>query len=86
MQKWKWLIASLSRLFSKLFKLYCCSQYTYPCFPGASFTNVSYSIHAKPLGPIPNERKVVGGFGKKNRVSTGVRKPGNTYMSPTTMI
>ena len=25
-------------------------------------------------------RKVVGGFGKKSCVSTGVRKPGNTYM------
>ena len=31
-------------------------------------------------------RKVVGGFGKKNCVSTGVRKPGNTYASPTDMI
>ena len=30
--------------------------------------------------------KVVGGFGKKSCVSTGVRKPGNTYVSPTTMI
>ena len=28
-------------------------------------------------------RKVVGGFGKKSCVSTGVRKPGNTYASPT---
>ena len=40
----------------------------------------------------PNEylqkhvRKVVGGFGKKSCVSTGVRKPGNTYASPTAMI
>ena len=31
-------------------------------------------------------RKVVGGFGKKSCVSTGVRKPGNTYASPTAMI
>ena len=31
-------------------------------------------------------RKVVGGFGKKSSVSTGVRKPGNTYASPTAMI
>ena len=31
-------------------------------------------------------RKEVGGFGKKSCVSTGVRKPGNTYASPTTMI
>ena len=30
--------------------------------------------------------KVVGGFGKKSCVSTGVRKPGNTYASPTAMI
>ena len=26
------------------------------------------------------------GFGKKSCVSTGVRKPGNTYASPTAMI
>ena len=32
------------------------------------------------------EKKVVGGFGKKSCVSTGVRKPGNTYASPTAMI
>ena len=31
-------------------------------------------------------RKVVCGFGKKSCVSTGVRKPGNTYASPTAMI
>ena len=31
-------------------------------------------------------KKVVGGFGKKSCVSTGVRKPGNTCTSPTTMI
>ena len=31
-------------------------------------------------------RKVVGGFGKKSCVSTGVRKPGNTFASPTAMI
>ena len=30
--------------------------------------------------------KVVGGFGKKSCGSTGVRKPGNTYASPTAMI
>ena len=29
---------------------------------------------------------VVGGFGKKSSVSTGVRKPVNTYASPTAMI
>ena len=31
-------------------------------------------------------RKVVGGFGMKSCVSTGVRKPGNTYASTTAMI
>ena len=31
-------------------------------------------------------RKVVDDFGKKSCVSTGVRKPGNTYASPTTTI
>ena len=31
-------------------------------------------------------RKVVGGFGKKSCVRTGVRKPGNTCVSPTAMI
>ena len=31
-------------------------------------------------------KKAVGGFEKKNCVSTGMRKPGNTYVSPTSMI
>ena len=31
-------------------------------------------------------RKVVGGFGKKSCVSTGLRKPGNTYASPTAIV
>ena len=32
------------------------------------------------LSPLQKHvRKVVGGFGKKSSVSTGVRKPGNTY-------
>ena len=30
--------------------------------------------------------KGAGGFGKKSCVSTGVRKPGNIYASPITMI
>ena len=39
------------------------------------------------LSPLQKHvRKVVGGFGKKSCVSTGVRKPGNTCVSPTTMI
>ena len=34
------------------------------------------------LAPLQKHvRKVVGGFGKKSCVSTGVRKPGNTYAS-----
>ena len=39
------------------------------------------------LSPLQKHvRKVVSGFGKKSSVSTGVRKPGNTYASPTAMI
>ena len=39
------------------------------------------------LSPLQNQvRKVVGGFEKKSCVTTGVRKPGNTSASPTTMI
>ena len=42
------------------------------------------NFHLSPLQK--HVRKVVGGFGKKSCVSTGVRKPGNTYPSPTAMI
>ena len=39
------------------------------------------------LSPLQNHvGKVVGGFGKKRCVSTGVRKPGNTCASPTAII
>ena len=39
------------------------------------------------LSPLQKHvRKVVGGFGKKSCISTSVRKPGNTYASPTAMI
>ena len=39
------------------------------------------------LSPLQKHvRKVVGGFGKKSCVSTGVRKPRNTCASPTAMI
>ena len=39
------------------------------------------------LSPLQKHvRKVVGGFGKKSCVSTGVRKSGNTYASLTTVI
>ena len=39
------------------------------------------------LSPLQKHvRKVVGGFGKKSCVSTGMRKPGKTYASPTAMI
>ena len=38
------------------------------------------------LSPLQKHvRKVVGDFGKKSCVSTGVRKPGNTDASPTAM-
>ena len=40
-----------------------------------------------PLSPLKKHvRKVVRGFGKKSCVSTGARKPGNMYVSPTAMI
>ena len=39
------------------------------------------------LSPLQKHvRKVVYGFGKKSCVSTGVRKPGNTYASLTAMM
>ena len=39
------------------------------------------------LSPLQKHvRKAVDGFGKKSYVSTGMRKPGNTYALPTTMI
>ena len=39
------------------------------------------------LSPLQKHvRKEVGGFGRKSGVSTGVRKSGNTYASPTAMI
>ena len=40
-----------------------------------------------PMSPMQKHvRKVVSGFGKKSCVITGVRKPGNTCVSPTAMI
>ena len=41
-------------------------------------------FHLSPL--LRHVRKVVDGFGKKVAFSTGVRKPGNTCVSPTAMI
>ena len=39
------------------------------------------------LSPLQKHvRKVVGGFGKKSCVNTGVKAPGNTIASPTAMI
>ena len=39
------------------------------------------------LAPLQKHvRNVVGGFRKKSCFSTGVRKPGNSYVSPTAMI
>ena len=56
-------------------------------------SNFSYESHFNLLRRIfaahlcrSTWEKVVGGFGKKSSVSTGVRKPGNTYASPTAMI
>ena len=39
-----------------------------------------------PLASAEACEKVVGGFGKKSCISTGVRKQGNTCASPTAMI
>ena len=44
----------------------------------------AYFFRLSPL--LKHVRKVVGGFGKKKSVRTGVRKPGNTCASPTAMI
>ena len=41
-------------------------------------------FHCTPL--LKHVRKVVSGFGKKSCFITGVRKPGNTCVSPTAMI
>ena len=41
---------------------------------------------SSPLTSAKHVRKVVGGFGKKSCVSTGVREPENTCASPTAMI
>ena len=70
-----------------------------PPLPGGSVVNVSDTCEFDPrlrktffpayfrLSPLPKHvRKVVGGFGKKISVSTGVRKPGNTFASPTAMV
>ena len=55
-----------------------------------SFFYISYIVRRTAyfrLSPLlKHVRKVVGGFEKKSCVSTGVRKPGNTYASPTAMI
>ena len=45
---------------------------------------IVFVFHLSPLQK--HVRKVVCGFGKKSCVSTGVRKPGNTYVSLTAMI
>ena len=39
------------------------------------------------LSPLQKHvRKVISGFGKKSCVINGVRKPGNTFASPTAMM
>ena len=55
---------------------------------GKETTNAqNYEVFKCRLSPLQKHvRKVVGGFGRKSCVSTGVRKPGNTYASPTAMI
>ena len=45
-----------------------------------------FSVYFR-LSPLQKHvKKVVGGYGKKSCISTGVRKPGNTYASSTAMI
>ena len=46
----------------------------------------SFPAYFRLSPPQKHVRKVVGGFGRKGCVSTGVRKPGNTCASPTAMI
>ena len=64
--------------------------------PQAGSTKRDYLLSPPPPHPLyrpchrrkfnNSVRKVVGGFGKKSCVSTGVRKPENSYASPTAMI
>ena len=50
------------------------------------FSRTFFSVYFS-LSPLQKHvRKVVGDFGYKSCVSTGVRKPGNTCASPTAMI
>ena len=47
----------------------------------------NFSLAYSHLSPLQKHvRKVVEDFGMKSCVSTGVRKPANTYASPTAMI
>ena len=82
-----------------LFFLYRGRQCTYPCFLYWYSKQYSGSCEFNPwlrrlfsppdFSPSPLQkhvRKLVSGIGKNSCVSTGVRKPGNTYASPTAMI
>ena len=56
------------------------------CYFDPGFRRLFFPAYFR-LSPLQKHvRKEVGGFGEKSCVSTGVRKPGNTYASPTTMI
>ena len=58
-------------------------------FSTFSISPVEANFLSRVFSPFTSQkhvRKVVGGFGKKSCVSTGVRKPGKTCASPTTMI
>ena len=43
-----------SMLFSTVFLLYCCSQCTYPCFPGVLLTSTLHNILFKSLAAFPH--------------------------------
>ena len=50
------------------------------------FTQTFFSAYFRLSPLLKPVRKVVGSFGKKHCVNTGVRKPGNACVSPTSMI
>ena len=59
-----WLIVWSLTLFSTVFQLYCCGQYTYPCVPRVVFNQYSaqYSFQATgcfPTKPFSKQRKGV---------------------------
>ena len=52
--KVNWLIVWCLTPFSTVFQLYCCSQCTYPCFPGVLLTSSPHNILSKPLAAFPH--------------------------------